>query len=169
VLTVRLTRGRDAKDLLTCVRSDGSSTWTRLNPFFPVHDLTHLAVESTLGLDRAFYGLIAEGWHISTFAEPGASRRLPPEGVWTEMAVSAIQRFDTPGGPLSVEEVNDFIDAGMLDKPVGFARRITERELETILATVATLRGRWRALGPGESMEIQFVPGAPPAADVTVP
>lgn len=54
--------------MLRCVRADGSATWqkqeSRHAAFFALHDLTHFAVESTLGFQRGFFGLIAQGWEI---------------------------------------------------------------------------------------------------------
>src|SRR3954453_411272 len=75
MLIVRIKKKTDGAAALSCTRADGSITWQRQDGqvarFFPLHDLTHFAVESTLGFRQAFYGLIESGWDISTFAEPG--------------------------------------------------------------------------------------------------
>ncbi|MEO6878234.1 MAG: hypothetical protein ABI205_07125, partial [Gemmatimonadaceae bacterium] len=67
-LLVRFKKKSDGSAALQCTRADGTVTWQRqegeLGQFFPLHDMTHLAVESVLGLRRAFYGLVAEGWDI---------------------------------------------------------------------------------------------------------
>lgn len=72
----------DGSATLTCTRSDGSVTWQRQTGqqglVFPAHDLTHLAVETTMGYARGFYGLIAADWEIADFAAPwprGPSQR----------------------------------------------------------------------------------------------
>ena len=49
-LKLRLQKGRDGPDVLVCVRADGTRTWHRLHRAIPVHDLTHYAFETTLGL-----------------------------------------------------------------------------------------------------------------------
>ena len=64
-LTIRLTKGRDSRSVLTCTRPDGSTTWSKVSDYFPTHDLAHYAVETTLGISRGFYGLILEGWDIT--------------------------------------------------------------------------------------------------------
>jgi hypothetical protein len=38
----------NARPNLACVRGDGTRTRARVHPFFPVHDLTCCAVESSL-------------------------------------------------------------------------------------------------------------------------
>src|SRR5207253_2804998 len=61
-LTIRLKRHPDHTASLSCTRRDGSVTWQRqrgsLGAVFPPHDLTHYAVEQTLGFQHGFYGLI---------------------------------------------------------------------------------------------------------------
>lgn len=49
-MVIQLKKGRDGPSTLACVRSDGSRTWGKEHPFFPLHDLTHCAVESVLGV-----------------------------------------------------------------------------------------------------------------------
>lgn len=51
-MRVHIKKGRDGRPTLTCIRADGSRTWSRVHPFFPLHDLTHYAVESVLGLNQ---------------------------------------------------------------------------------------------------------------------
>ncbi|MDF2775439.1 MAG: hypothetical protein K0S86_4940, partial [Geminicoccaceae bacterium] len=71
VLRIRIKKNADGSAALTCIRADGSVTWQRQEGaqgrFFPRHDLTHFAVETTLGHRRGFYGLVAEGWNITDF------------------------------------------------------------------------------------------------------
>ncbi len=77
---------------LSCIRSDGSTTWTRLR--VPVqHDLIHYVVETTLGLRDSFYGLLARGVNITDFEKPKAERTfdLTDEAVHTEYIVSLFQ------------------------------------------------------------------------------
>ena len=52
-LIVRIKKKTNGEAALTCQRADGSITWQRqegqASRFFPMHDLTHFAVESILG------------------------------------------------------------------------------------------------------------------------
>jgi len=64
-LLIRIKKKGDGSAALSCLRADGSVTWQRQNGqqgrFFPLHDLTHYAVETVLGHTRGFYGLVAKG------------------------------------------------------------------------------------------------------------
>lgn len=54
---------------------------------FPLHDITHYAVEQTLGYRRAFYGLVADSWGISDFAMPWPRGPIPDEAREVELVV----------------------------------------------------------------------------------
>src|SRR5437773_9860909 len=91
---IQIKKGRDGPATLACLRSDGTRTWGKEHPFFPVHDITHYAVESVLAFDQAFFGLIATGWSIDDFEKPGQVggcrfRRLSPSTSWAYSIVSA--------------------------------------------------------------------------------
>src|SRR3982751_5238079 len=108
-MIIQLKKGRDGPAKLACVRADGTRTWGKEHPFFPVHDLTHCAVESVLRLDQAFFGLIAKGWEIDDFAKPGASRRMPFQAIVAEHVVAAFDRERALPLPLTAGELNETV------------------------------------------------------------
>ncbi len=110
-MLIQLKKGRDGPATLACVRADGTRTWGKEHPFFPTHDLTHCAVESVLGFDQAFFGLIATGWDIDDFAKPGASRRMPFQAIVAEHVVEARWHALPVGATMDVE-----FPAGILQK-----------------------------------------------------
>src|SRR5438309_3304320 len=77
-LLIRIKKKSDGSAALSCLRADGSVTWQRQTGqqgrFFPLHDLTHYAVETVLGYARGFYGLVAEGWDLTDFGNPWPRR-----------------------------------------------------------------------------------------------
>src|SRR4029077_6023281 len=112
VLT-ELKKRRDSPATLACVRSDGSRTWGKEHPFFPVHDLTHCAVESVLGFDQAFFGLIAEGWDIDDFAKPRASKTMPFQAIVAEHVVGVFDRERALPAPMPSPEFNEMVSASL--------------------------------------------------------
>ena len=84
-LVIRIKRHADGAASLSCTRADGSVTWQRqggkLGAVFPPHDLTHFAVETTLGYRHAFFGLVADGWEIADFAAPWPRGRVPDDAT----------------------------------------------------------------------------------------
>jgi hypothetical protein len=71
--------------------------------FFPLHDLTHYAVETVLGFRRGFYGLVANGWD---FAD-SARRELPDDAGSAELVASLLLDGEGPGSSLRDAERAD--------------------------------------------------------------
>src|SRR6202040_1783149 len=96
-MRIQITKRRDGNGVLRCVRSDGSSTWQkqeRQGAFFARHDLTHFAVEWTLGFRQGFYGLIEGGWDVEDTTGQGPRGPLPDEALEVEYIVGC---FDAEG------------------------------------------------------------------------
>jgi hypothetical protein len=155
-LGITLTRGKDAKDVLAITRADGSRTWSRESqPFLSFHDLAHYVVESTLGMQNGFYGLVAQGWDITTFADKTKAKDIPPEAIWVEHAVNLLMLHNSQG-PLSAGEFNDAIGQEAATRGEAFLRPITDAELTAMTSLLNELHYRWRKLQPGESIELAF-------------
>ncbi len=98
-MKITFIKGENDSATLHCVRADGSETWSNTkHPALVIHDLIHYVVETELSFRRAFYGLLAEGYDISSFGLPVAQRpaalqpaRLPREAHQTEILVGILQ------------------------------------------------------------------------------
>jgi hypothetical protein len=77
-LQLRLKKGSDGRVASFALhRDDGTFTVMRNpNPFFPIHDLTHYAVENTLRHKRGFYGLV-RGVELRGLRHSLATRSTP--------------------------------------------------------------------------------------------
>lgn len=160
-LTIRLKKKTDGSAALTCVRADGTTTWQRqdgrLGAFFPLHDLTHYAVETVLGFRRAFYGLLAEGWDIATFNEPGIARRLPEDAALAEVIVGFFDAERASGTISSAEDFNWKLDTYFAEHEVAApAFRMTDEALANIREVRGGLFSRWRDLPAGDTLELSF-------------
>src|SRR5438309_11160893 len=84
-LLIRIKKKSDGSAALSCLRADGSVTWQRQTGqqgrFFPLHDLTHYAVETVLGYARGFYGLVGEGWDLTALGNPWPRGPLPLQAL----------------------------------------------------------------------------------------
>jgi len=158
---MRLSRRPDGAVVFELRRADGTRTWQKRSgptaEFFAIHDLTHYAVETTLGFTRAFYGLVAEGWDLADFGQPWPRGPLPPEAVPAEVIVGCFDTARAAGETLTADRCNAtaasyFANAG-LESPV----HLSDAQLTAIRATLSDIVGRWHALAPGESLELAFL------------
>ena len=159
-LIVRIKKGRDHRTALSCVRADGTTTWQRQDgaqaAFFPRHDLTHYAVESTLQLRQGFFGLVAAGWDFSDFGSPWPRGPLPAEGNITELIVAALDLERSSGERTSATEINANIAGHCAEKGLAPRPPLTEEDLTKIRQKRAELFAGWEATAPGDALELRF-------------
>ena len=158
-LTIRLAKKRDGATVLVCTRPDGSRTWQRHRrhaAFFPLHDLTHVAVEATLGLRYGFYGLIADGWAVTDFGERAIPEHAAAEAAFAEAAVGLLDGERATGHRYDAEAFNSALAASLAQVGCPDVRPVTSAELGAIRARWRELAGRWGRVPVGGEMEVAF-------------
>jgi len=160
MLRIHITKRTDGGAVLKCVRADGSETWQKQQgqsaAFFPLHDLTHYAVESELGVRDAFYGLIASGWSIEETGTRGVAAKLPADALFVENVVGTLDTERASGSRWTADEFNDSIarHARTGGRPV--PRQLTDDELARIRKRRAELFSLWRELPAGQTLDLTF-------------
>ncbi len=162
-LRVRITKRADGRSVLNCVRSDGSVTWQRQEGkqagFFPLHDLAHFAVESELGIARGFFGLIAEGWNIDDTQGKGARGPVPEDAMVAEKLVGSFDAEARGGSfwpaPEFNQQARSWFENDGKQVPASLPQ-LAEADLARTRRKIADLRGLWRELPPGETLELEF-------------
>ena len=174
-LLIRLKRHTEGAVSLTCVRRDGSTTWQRLEGatamVFPGHDLTHFAVETTLGFRQGFYGLLADGWEIQDFAKPWPRGPIPDEAREVELFVGFFDAERRQGEEWTADEfaghADTFMDAARSRGKIlpVLSRALTSHDLAQVRDARAKLLARWAATAPGDTLELVFEPSPARAPD----
>ena len=160
-LTVRIKKNTDGSAALSCTRADGSVTWQRQlgaqGAFFPRHDLTHFAVETVLGFEQGFFGMVAGGWDISDFGPPWPRGRIPEEGGRAELIVGFLDAERASGTRWTGADFNDKARIYYLDhKLPQTPPTLTDDDLMRIRARRAELFAEWDAVPPGGALELTF-------------
>lgn len=167
-LQLKITRNRDGTVVLHVTRGDGSRDWQKQSgpqaSFFPLHDLTHYAVESTLGIPNAFWGLVASGWSIEDTTGKGTRGALPVEALFVESVVGTLDLERASGSRWTAAEFNASLAMHLRSGGHVPPRELTDNELRAIRKRRAELFEAWQALAPGESLVLRFDPGAPPSS-----
>ena len=152
-MRVQITKKADGSGVLRCVRDDGSVTWQKQTDrhaaYFALHDLTHFAVETTLGFRRGFFGLIAEGWEIEDTTGKGARGPLPPDACQAEVIVGLFSAERAGGVIWTVDEFNE---CGAMTG----ARKLTFDEIVRVKKKRSELFQQWAEVAPGETLELPF-------------
>jgi hypothetical protein len=160
-MKIRITKRADGGSVLSCTRNDGTVTWQRQRGknavFFPLHDLTHYAVESTLGHEAGFYGLVAEGWDIGDFGSPWPRGPMPDDALASELIVGFLDAERAGGVTWTAADLNEkaALYNAEHDRPPKW-KALTDDDLTRVRSAARELIARWRALDPGEMIELQF-------------
>jgi hypothetical protein len=177
-LRISLTKRPDGGYVIACTRADGSVTWQRGADagFFPLHDLTHYAVETELRHRRGFFGLLAEGWEFTDFASDWPRGRIPADAEPAELivglldserhAAGAVVSADEDvrreaAGPMTAAEFNAaatrfFEQLGCKEVPPAQRVNLTDDELSRIRRRRDELIAEWERVPPGGRMELAF-------------
>jgi len=159
-LTIQFTRRTDGGAVLKCIRADGSVTWQRQDDihaaFFPLHDLTHYAVETELSFARGFYGLIADGWNIAETTGKTARDPLPNEALEVEYFVSAFSAERAGGAVSTADEFNELAATFARAKGMPLPRSLLDEDLAKVRGRFEELAAKWRNLPPGATLELPF-------------
>lgn len=155
---LRFALKRDGTPVLSVHRRDGTVAWQRQQLFFPVHDLAHYAAESVLGLRRAFWGMMADGWEFSDFGSPWPRGRMPdePQALLAECIAGWFDHVRTGGVVPTAEGLNASLREVFARNGWTPPRTVTAHEFARISALRQALAARWHALQPGEAFELAF-------------
>lgn len=160
-MLIKFKKGEDKPTTLTCIRTDGSMTWTIVHPGMEIHDFAHFVVETELGFTDAFYGIIAKGFDIEAFELPREQRpealipaNLPVRAHQTEHIVNLLQiNFSNTDEPLDViSTLRNILTAQNID----FPEALNQERLDQINKRLKALLLEWKALKRGETLEIVF-------------
>jgi hypothetical protein len=159
-MTIQFMKRANGNAVLKCIRPDGSTTWQRQvdqhAAFFPLHDLTHYAVETELGFQHGFYGLLADGWDIEETTGQTARGPLPNEAIEVEYLVSAFSAERAGGAIASAAQFNQLAATFATAKGMPPPRRLSDEELTRVRFRFDELAMKWRALPRGETLELRF-------------
>lgn len=160
-MIIRLKKVRDGV-VLSCIGHRGGPAVQRTGHggFFALHDLMHFAVETTLELRQAFFGLVADGWSFETFSDkhdPGY-QDLPEEAIQVENLVGLLtQRLSDQAwrDPELVEVIADELNREMMSI-MAVPLRVEPADVAAIYGRFWELAARWKALSVGEHLELDF-------------
>ena len=159
-MLIDFVKQKDGSAILRCTRDDGSMSWQKQEgnhaTFFPLHDLTHYAVETELGFRRGFFGLVAEGWEIAETTGKTARGPLPNETLEVEYLVSAFSAERVGGTASSAKEFNDLAAAYASARAMPNPRELSDSELARVRSRFDELAMQWRALPVDATMQLSF-------------
>ncbi len=160
-MLVRFTKGQPAKssDLLTCVRTDGSTTSAEMprQGILP-HLAFHFVIESAMGWHDSLFGRVADGLSLDRLTErmhaPDIERRKNTQAFQCEALIECLEA-EQWGGATDPAEFALRLLRTCRHRAVA-PPDIMAEELERIRLSLREFGAAWRPLAPGASLERIF-------------
>lgn len=166
-MRITFTKGQ-REDWITIVRDDGSRAETRFPHKGPVpHDAVHLFVEAGLGLDHAFWGLIAGGRHPEELSElakaaghASAKRAGVPDASIVELlqAERLVEVFEADLWSGSHGDEGALLDLGQTACSYSHVPmpNVPDAGVTTIQMAIADFAQRWAAVPIGQVAQFSW-------------
>jgi hypothetical protein len=145
---------KERRTVLTCVRSDGSSTTADLGPGLPGHDLAHFVVERAFHLKEGFFGNVVRGYSLQALGEKDVIKSLGPESWKAEILARALGSLAT--GACTSGQFVELINTELAPSGAAPLEALEAGEIDALLAELRALLDRYAALGNGESLRLTF-------------
>lgn len=156
IMQLRFTKNNGKPHILLFKRDDGTETWMVSDDFFVRHDLSHYAIETTLGYRKAFMGMLNDGMDIKDFEDRNKRKNIliSPEAVYAENMANLFLMELAQGETEDFNQVlaDSFINMGVVEVPV----RLSVAELDAIRSLLRRLLGEWTELPAGQTMILEF-------------
>ncbi len=155
-MQLRISKHLDKPHTLLYRRDNGTETWMASDEFFVRHDLSHYAIEKTLGYRTAFLGMLNDGMDIDAFEDRKKRLQLvvSAEGGWAENMANLFLMETAQG------EVNNF-NAMLTEAFVRIGAAVgptylSEEEIAAIRTLLKQLLADWAALPAGQTLVLEF-------------
>lgn len=157
-MNIAFKKREGAYSQIICIRDDGSRSESLFPNIGPLpHDLIHYVVEKTLGLQKAFFGLVAGGAPIGYNRQhnrPLAKEQDITENWQSESLVEAIQTEVLSKRARAMDFmqlVKQYCE--MHDVPVP---QISTEQLHSILDELDHYGREWQSLGANHQIRVNF-------------
>lgn len=155
-MELRITKHADKAHTLLYRRDDGTETWMKADEFFVRHDLSHYALEKTLGYHTAFMGMLNAGMDIKAFENRSERRSiaLTDQAVQAENMANLFLMEQTQG---QLDDFNGVLSGSFKDMGTSTsATPLTAGQLDSIRSLLAQLLADWKAMEPGQTITLEF-------------
>jgi hypothetical protein len=155
-MLLQITRHTGKPQIISYQRDDGTATWMKADNFFVQHDISHYAIEKTLGYTGAFMGMLNSGMDIRDFEDREKRLRLTVtrEACYAENMANLFL-IDAVNG--NFDNFNEVLAASFVNMQQAFdAPVLTNTEVDAVRQCLKDLLTQWTALAPEETMILHF-------------
>jgi hypothetical protein len=155
-MKLQITKNNSKKHIVLYQRDDGSETWMHADDFFVHHDLSHYAIEKTLGYKTAFMGMLNNGMEIKDFENREKRKQIAiiKEAVYAENMANLFLMEIAQG---SFEDFNKILQDSFKPMETNLSAPVlTEKEISSVRKYLSQLIAAWKELAAGERICLEY-------------
>jgi hypothetical protein len=152
----QLTKNTGKPHIIKYIRDNGTSTWMYSDDFFVQHDLSHYAIEKTMGYKTAFNGMLNSGMDIKDFEnrEKRMAMNVTAESFYAENLANLFLMEVVQGDFEDFNAVQQQASGTSQQKfPV---MALPAETINQVRSYLRQLLQQWNELPAGETMELIF-------------
>lgn len=145
-----------SKNIISYQRPPLPDQWVAADDFLILHDLSHYAIETQLGYQSAFWGLIKSGIHPSVFENKEVRDKiLISNEAWYAECLANLFLMELTQGEL--EDFNEVLQQSVKQMNKNIPElQLTANQINDIRDYYKQLVNQWKALEPDQTMELIF-------------
>ncbi len=155
-MEMSVTKNAGKPHIILYIRNDGSQTWMQADDFFVIHDLSHYALETTLGYTTAFMGMLNDGMDIKDFEDLEKRRKIiiTEEAAYAENMANLFLMETIQGNFESFNEISgQAFETSWKSFP---PPHLFDEEINSVRVFLKQLLKQWKELPDGETMTLTF-------------
>jgi len=156
-MKLQITKNVNKPHFILYRRDDGSTTWMHSDDFFVMHDLSHFALEKTLGYKTAFMGMLNNGMEIKDFEnrEKRNQMAITAEAIYAENMANLFLMQISQG---NFDNFNQILQDAFKPMNKKLAPPVlTEKEILSVRRYLKQLIEQWKELPLTETMELDYI------------
>lgn len=155
-MLLQLTKNNGKPHIIKYIRDNGTETWMYSDDFFIRHDLSHYAIEKTLGYTTAFNGMLNNGMEIKDFEDPEKrmAMQLTEEAFYAENMANLFLMEIAQG---NLDDFNTVQQAAFESLGIQFPKiTLAGGKINEIRSYLRKLLKQWNELPTGETIELSI-------------
>jgi len=152
-MEIIITKGKN-RNILTCLRTDGSLTSENLGPDIPNHDIAHYVVETKFKMTNGFYGKIKLGMSISELSDKEIIKKLDSETWLSEIMARNLQSIGS--GAATVEQYIELVKWEAENINGIKIPNMNLKEIKEMKKTFDSLCEKWNLISENEQLKLTF-------------
>jgi hypothetical protein len=150
-MVIRITK-KGSRNIMVCIRPDGSSVAADLGPSLPYHDLAHFVVERAFGLEDGFFGNVARGYTPAQLSDKAVILSLGSSPYRAEILARALGSMKT--GACAPEQFEELVNAEL--SRLSLSLCIAANTRDAMMVEFNELVDKYDGLLDGDSMTLMF-------------